>query len=811
MNLPQYYKRFDDLIIHNGLGLVAVLACFGIFYRAWIFPISTHALDVHITRYLSLALGFLGSLSASVLLLKNIFIRKHVNDSRYGFPFLVSTLTVLYSYTVLWHLQGEYFKYSKVFILIPICLISATQAAIWDSKASKQVRNEIKGEHTKNWLVPIILMSLFFFVIAVIVSNRIVRFEDVFITFRYAWNLAQGHGINWNVSDPIPAEGYTSFAYVLLSSLFFLTKINPLKGTQFANLVSLLLLGYFMWQLGNDIFEDKPCLRTFLPLLLLATYPATAFHIATGMETLFYSACLAGISSFAVKCKKYNFQNRRNVFLLGIMILLSGLTRPEGVIYGLITLGILYLLNAQRLRRRDNIFAFLLTLVIPGLIYFVWRLTYFESLLPLSFYHKSLTGGPYAHAARSVLFTDFIGMVVLPYIGIILYRIFSRSFPKTTYLLIVPSSILILYYSTVLPVAGLQYRFFFPYLFAVLVASGNDLANLMDFLLSKVGRFLTPILSVLLVAYICLGPFYYEARNNIAFLMNDITYDESSDEYIRIGKALLNIEESEPIGIGEVGKIGMLLKDRTVVDIVGLNDRYLARHPFSTDYLDERGINVLITFSYPRAPHGVYADVYRKVGEAFEEIEAKFICVGNIRGLDVFIRREPLTKLINLIGELRNSDDFDEGICLSSTTARWSPRTYDFNLEQWSFQDLQRLETGKGYQFEVTGEDPILRSPILNLDAKDYFNLFFTVRIPPKVECNTFTLYFMKPDANKESEDRSIYVPFEPSNEVQTIIANTRLHPEWQGTISYLRIDPVCGMNNDRSPLQFEILSISLH
>jgi len=363
----------------------------------------------------------------------------------------------------------------------------------------------------------------------------------------------------------------------------------------------------------------------------------------------------------------------------------------------------------------------------------------------------------------------------------------------------------------VLPVAGLQYRFFFPYLFAFLVGSSDDIANLLDFFASRIGRFLNPILGVLLVAYLSLGPFYYEARNNIVFLRNNITYDEDNDEYMRIGKALLNIDETEPIGIGEVGKIGMLLKNRTVIDIVGLNDRYLARNPFSTDYLDERGVNILLTFAYPRASHGVYADVYRKVGEAFEEIEEEFICIGNIRGLDVLIRREPPTLLNKSIGELRKSDDFDEGICLSITTARWSPSTYDFNIEQWSFLDLQRLETSEGYRFEVTGEDPILRSPILNLDANDYYNLFFTARIPPLVECSTFTLYFARSDAAEETEDRSIYVPFEPSNEVQTIIANTRLHPEWRDTISNLRIDPVCGMNTDRSPVQYEIMSISLH
>ena len=39
--------------------------------------------------------------------------------------------------------------------------------------------------------------------------------EDAFITFRFAENLALGHGFVWNIGEP-PVEGFTNFLWVVL-------------------------------------------------------------------------------------------------------------------------------------------------------------------------------------------------------------------------------------------------------------------------------------------------------------------------------------------------------------------------------------------------------------------------------------------------------------------------------------------------------------------------------------------------------------------------------------------------------------------
>jgi hypothetical protein len=177
----------------------------------------------------------------------------------------------------------------------------------------------------------------------------------------------------------------------------------------------------------------------------------------------------------------------------------------------------------------------------------------------------------------------------------------------------------------------------------------------------------------------------------------------------------------------------------------------------------------------------------------------------------VFVRKEPPSLTQKFLLDLARSDDFDSGICLSSTTSRWSPKSVTLPLPSWTYSQLTLVSREDGFHFEVIGSDPILKSPELALGADDFNNVFVTIRIPPQVSCKTLTLYFTRTDAPGDSEDRAVYVAFEPSQDVQTIIANVRMHPEWRGTISGLRLDPVCGLNEDGSPIRLQVYSISLH
>lgn len=797
------------VLLRNGFAFILTGVCFIFAYKSWVFPYPPVP-EVTFTHGLATFASIAGSFITLGLTVISVFRKEKLAGYERGKFLSLSVAAVLFSYAVSWHLGKSFFLYRHTLVLVGISLLAAFQSYLWMREKTSEVDTSDHRQDLMFWLIPIVILAAIAVVVGIIVSIRTVRFEDVFITFRYGWNLAEGHGINWNVSDPIPAEGYTSFIYVLLSALFFRTQIDPILGLQIANIISLCILAFFIWALARKIFNDTRGFQSLLPVAMLIATPATVFHIGTGMETVFFAATLAGISFFAIRWLRNNPEDKLSIYGLGSAILISGLTRPDGVVYGGITVIILLALARKSLVRFKNLLALGLTLIIPGTIYFIWRLSYFENFLPLSFYHKSFVGDLYGQATRSVLFTDFFGMILLPYIALIFYRLVTRSYPKEAYLLLAPSFVLVFYYSKVLAVAGLQYRFFFPYLFPFLVIVTNDLVTTLNIIASKIGRIFTPVLCTILFFFIIAGPFFYEARNIVNFFAENLTYDENDDAYVQIGKALLNIDKSEAIGIGEVGKIGMLLRDYTIIDVVGLNDPYLARHPFSISYLDERNVNILVTYPYPGESIGVFADVYRNLGDGFQEIEQKFTCIGNILGLDVFVRNE-YAIIGKFLEALRQSEDFLEGVCLSSTASRWAPELVTLPVDSWSVTDMQYVEGDNSHKFSVVGNDPILRSPTLNIAADDYYNVIVNMTAPPPIDCSSLVLYFTRTDAPIESEEKAIRYSFRPSDTIQSMALNVRSNPEWRDIIAHIRIDPVCGLNQDGSPIFLEIESIILH
>jgi hypothetical protein len=198
------------------------------------------------------------------------------------------------------------------------------------------------------------------------------------------------------------------------------------------------------------------------------------------------------------------------------------------------------------------------------------------------------------------------------------------------------------------------------------------------------------------------------------------------------------------------------------------------------------------------------------LGEDFHEIEQNFVCTGNIQGLDVFVRNDSVI-ISKMLDALKHSKDFIEGVCLSATASRWAPQFVTLPIDSWIVSDMKLVEANKVNKFEVTGNDPILRSPTLNLTADDYFNVIVNMTAPPPIECSMLVLYFTRSDSPIETEDMAIRYNFQPSDAPQAIALNVRNNPEWRGTIAHLRIDPVCGLNKDGSPIFLEIESIILH
>src|SRR5690606_20123479 len=134
-------------------------------------------------------------------------------------------------------------------------------------------------------------------------------------------------------------------------------------------------------------------------IVQLALLPAMAIHAVSGMETALTTCAL---TSFVWLLGRAGEEpSGRRFGALAVTGLLLATSRPE---MNLVVLGALALLTWQvpRVRRAELVRCAVGFYVVPGALYFIWRLTYYETLLPLPFYVKTMSHGRVLPGAEEV-------------------------------------------------------------------------------------------------------------------------------------------------------------------------------------------------------------------------------------------------------------------------------------------------------------------------------------------------------------------------------------------------------------------------
>ncbi|MFN0008413.1 MAG: hypothetical protein ACKVXR_10940 [Planctomycetota bacterium] len=198
--------------------------------------------------------------------------------------------------------------------------------------------------------------------------------DDAYISYRYARNLLDGHGLVYNPGERV--EGYTNFLWtVLLAGIDGilpgerLPEIATALGILFGG-ATVVLVGLF----GRSIAgTDSP--RVLIAPFLLAADSSFAAWCTGGLEGPLF-AFLVAAAAFA------HFRARGEAPFL---FALAALTRPEGALLFAVTAGI------ELVRRRGRIGKVILwslpfaAVFVP---YFLWRWSYYGYPLPNTFYAK---------------------------------------------------------------------------------------------------------------------------------------------------------------------------------------------------------------------------------------------------------------------------------------------------------------------------------------------------------------------------------------------------------------------------------------
>ncbi len=217
-------------------------------------------------------------------------------------------------------------------------------------------------------------------------------YDDAYITFRYARNLARGFGPVFNVGERV--EGCTTFLQMAVLAAFAWLGVDlRLAATAigFGCLFAIAIAGARFIVRAETAAGDETAWPWFFAVLLVGCSPAT-FWAKSGMETTWYAAAYFG----ALLVASREVQRERLPLGSALLTTAAALLRPDGVaLAGAIGL---YWLTAAPRRRWRNAAAFGAIFAILYGGYFAWRYHYYGYLAPNTYYAKVGSG-----SARLVL------------------------------------------------------------------------------------------------------------------------------------------------------------------------------------------------------------------------------------------------------------------------------------------------------------------------------------------------------------------------------------------------------------------------
>lgn len=423
--------------------------------------------------------------------------------------------------------------------------------------------------------------------------------DDTFITLRYAKNLALGHGLVWNPGEA-PVEGYTSWLWTVLLAPFHAWMTDAERAAKGLGLVVTLGALVGAAKLGAQLTAAHGrlprLLAGWLAPLALALQPGTAVHAVSGMDTALFTALLTWFFVALVGCRAPSATRLRAAALVG---LLTCLTRPEGTVAVVIG-GTALAFTLPAVWRRRWLGTAAVLFVLPGAVFWVWRLLEYELPFPLPFYVKAVGQGTFwAGLGEARAFLNDIGWRVpllgaLALVGLVGAR--RHAAPA-----LVGALALFLFFLKPAPLMAYEHRYLFPLLPLWCAAAAAGSANLLE---GATRRGLSaPAARGALTAGLALAltlPTWSNTRAILpGILAEKLSYAAGLEQaHIRLGQSLARLRADRPqIALLDVGAVAYY-SDWRVLDTFGLNDRHIALHGRGhPDYVLEQGPDLVVVVS----------------------------------------------------------------------------------------------------------------------------------------------------------------------------------------------------------------------
>ena len=431
--------------------------------------------------------------------------------------------------------------------------------------------------------------------------------EDALMLTRYAHNLIAFGKVEWNPGGQ-PTYGLTSPYYFLTIVMPVATFVThnalaiPLASSMISGLLffvsTALMLRYLLP--GRLVFRHLA--MALIAISVARNANAFAVHFASGMDTLF---ALFFFTSYIALARWHALTlTWRSAAVSAVWGGLAFGARPDLLAFTLL-IPIAWVLAARD--RRANRLGLLQVVVTVLVVALQLRLAaaYFHSPLPLPFYAKSLhlyadlTGFRFTavqHFFEFVLAYWLLFLVIVLDIAVDARAWWKDSSPLVKGLLagvLIHMTYFLLGVTQIMPEAQ---RFYYPELPAIIFLAGCATVRLLgrvpESWLASLSRCPKPYgIAVCAAAVLVVPPFYVGEPMQLGSLLGrHFTSFDLTQEY----RAYLsnywfgldrfsNLPSNLVMATTEVGHVGAMNLDKTVVDIAGLNDPLFVHQRFSAD------------------------------------------------------------------------------------------------------------------------------------------------------------------------------------------------------------------------------------
>ena len=441
-----------------------------------------------------------------------------------------------------------------------------------------------------------ILLILILFLLALGFNNRFIQ-DDAFISFRYAENFANGHGLIYNIGYE-PVQGYTNFLWTLLLSIGAYLNLELISWSMILGFIfapgTLLFTYYVSFKITKSRFA------AYLSVFLLGTNYTYSSYITGGLETqlqAFLVIVSVYISLFLLDRNSDVKSGRMWYLMLSVLFSLAVMTRLDSVLLcGILFLAISYSLfiNQEEFKEKISKFACLSlpSMLIVGLWLFFTYL-YYGDILPNTYYLKvydiSSEFGALALLRGVYYVVSFFiryGLAFFILVGIFYFRKVLFEYKFTT-LLAVMISVWVLY---IIRVSGdfMEYRFFVPIMPLIYILFTSALISLIPNFKGRV----IPVVFLLIMSLYHAATFSSTRSlfgiESISGLKKLILGKDGDSGFQKIGRVLGNMfADAKPSSVIIATGTGAIpyYSKLTNIDTLGLNDKWVAKNGILYGYM----------------------------------------------------------------------------------------------------------------------------------------------------------------------------------------------------------------------------------